>query len=561
MRAVIERWHVEQSPGAVVIFDGTGKVADANAAACALLRVSLHDLLGRRAPLAGLVTLESPAGPTSVDPVAAALASKQASRGFLAVIAGTTWVVCDAEPRLAAGGDVESVALGLMDVTHLVTSNSVGVGRTGEEIVAELSDALAEARLDSDAILATAVSRLSARRRGNWVAVLLGKDPSTAKVVARNRLEPALAQFAEAYTRSGAGGLPPTLGISQRVAQTGTPLRYERASLETLLSFSTEEERSFIATNPVPIPVEAVDVLVVPMRAHGAAVGTLGHYATRASDALTAGDDGWLQEVADRLGVALENAQLYEDAVTRLDRLGSLASVGLALRTSSDLRLTLKLVLDQAVSSLRVHAADLLLLDDSDNTLTVIERVGFLATAPESRMPMSEGLAGPPAQGRRIETVTALSTFSQFRRRTLFAREGFVAYGAVPLIARDKFVGVLEVFHRSPLAPDQEWLSFLDALGTEAAIAIDSAAAHQLLQRTQSSVSPRTPSASVERLSRLEMDILRLLVEGNTNSEIGERVHLSPSTVKFHVRQILQKTGATNRVDLTHIATREGWVV
>src|SRR5262249_40941636 len=126
--------------------------------------------------------------------------------------------------------------------------------------------------------------------------------------------------------------------------------------------------------------------------------------------------------------------------------------------------------------------------------------------------------------------------------------------------ARDKFVGVLEVFHRSPLTPDEEWLSFLDTLGTEAAIAIDNAAVHRLLQRAQGPLRQPSDSSAVQSLSRLEMDILRLLVEGYTNAEIGDRVHLSASTVKFHVRQILQKTGAANRVDLTHMATRDGWV-
>src|SRR5207245_1311016 len=82
---------------------------------------------------------------------------------------------------------------------------------------------------------------------------------------------------------------------------------------------------------------------------------------------------------------------------------------------------------------------------------------------------VAEGWPGRAINSRRIETVTALSAFSQFRRRSLFAREGFKAYGAVPLITRGKLLGALEVYHRSPLAPDQEWLSFLDALGSVAA--------------------------------------------------------------------------------------------
>jgi two-component system, NarL family, response regulator DesR len=51
-----------------------------------------------------------------------------------------------------------------------------------------------------------------------------------------------------------------------------------------------------------------------------------------------------------------------------------------------------------------------------------------------------------------------------------------------------------------------------------------------------------------------------VVVEGLTNGEIAAQLHLSASTVKFHLRKILDKTGAANRTDLTRRAIREGWV-
>ena len=61
-------------------------------------------------------------------------------------------------------------------------------------------------------------------------------------------------------------------------------------------------------------------------------------------------------------------------------------------------------------------------------------------------------------------------------------------------------------------------------------------------------------------LSRMESDIMRLAAEGLTNREIAARVHLSQNTVKFHVRQILQKAGASNRTELAHEAAKQGWL-
>ena len=169
---------------------------------------------------------------------------------------------------------------------------------------------------------------------------------------------------------------------------------------------------------------------------------------------------------------------------------------------------------------------------------------------------MDESLPGRAAAGRRIETVTGLSAFSQFRRRSLFAREGFKAYGAAPLIARGKLVGVLEVFNRSLLQPDQEWTGFLDALASEAAIAIDNSSMFTKLE-AGTALKVRSPGPT---LSPLEREILAYAVEGLSNKEIAAKVHLSQNTVKFHVHKILQRFDANNRTELARKATQEGWL-
>ena len=45
--------------------------------------------------------------------------------------------------------------------------------------------------------------------------------------------------------------------------------------------------------------------------------------------------------------------------------------------------------------------------------------------------------------------------------------------------------GVLEVYHRTPFEPDQEWLNFFESLAGQAAIAIDNAGLFEDLQRCQ----------------------------------------------------------------------------
>jgi DNA-binding NarL/FixJ family response regulator len=60
--------------------------------------------------------------------------------------------------------------------------------------------------------------------------------------------------------------------------------------------------------------------------------------------------------------------------------------------------------------------------------------------------------------------------------------------------------------------------------------------------------------------SDLDLEVLRLIVEGFTNREIAEQMHRSENTIKFHVRRILERTAASNRTELARRATQEGWL-
>ena len=51
-------------------------------------------------------------------------------------------------------------------------------------------------------------------------------------------------------------------------------------------------------------------------------------------------------------------------------------------------------------------------------------------------------------------------------------------------------------------------------------------------------------------LSLREIEVLNLIREGASNGEISVKLFISENTVKFHVRNILKKTGCSNRIEL-----------
>jgi NarL family two-component system response regulator LiaR len=62
-----------------------------------------------------------------------------------------------------------------------------------------------------------------------------------------------------------------------------------------------------------------------------------------------------------------------------------------------------------------------------------------------------------------------------------------------------------------------------------------------------------TPTVG-DDLTNRERDVLTLLADGLSNSEIAERLVLATATVKFHVRNIRAKLGATSRTQTVVVA-------
>jgi DNA-binding NarL/FixJ family response regulator len=65
--------------------------------------------------------------------------------------------------------------------------------------------------------------------------------------------------------------------------------------------------------------------------------------------------------------------------------------------------------------------------------------------------------------------------------------------------------------------------------------------------------SSRTPSPR-------ELDILILVADGKSNSEIGAQLGISDTTVESHLQRLRQRYGMATRTQLALLADREGWL-
>jgi len=171
-------------------------------------------------------------------------------------------------------------------------------------------------------------------------------------------------------------------------------------------------------------------------------------------------------------------------AQKRLEHLGILHTIDMMITSNQDLKMTMRIFLEQIVPQLMVDAAAVLLLNQHTQTLVYGSGIGFTTgRIRESKVRLGEGPAGVAAMERRMVQISDVEKSEiDFMRNELIAEEEFRSYSVVPLIAKGQVKGVLEIYNRDRLMQDQETVEFFQALAAEAAIAIDNATLFNELQ-------------------------------------------------------------------------------
>ncbi len=71
----------------------------------------------------------------------------------------------------------------------------------------------------------------------------------------------------------------------------------------------------------------------------------------------------------------------------------------------------------------------------------------------------------------------------------------------------------------------------------------------QIIEHALNELPPRVIDDSV-RLTKRERQVIALIADGSTNKEIAQKLHLSVSTIKSHIHNILEKLALHNRLQI-----------
>jgi len=280
--------------------------------------------------------------------------------------------------------------------------------------------------------------------------------------------------------------MPPGMGLGYWIVENNQPL---------IVGDVTQDERVSNRTKHMPPHAYAG----VPIRAKKKTLGVLS-VAKEGRHQFSADDVALLATIADQLGVALENARLYEAEQRRAEQFRVIGEVGKHITSILDLDQLLVQIATLVQGAFDFYHIAIGLIEDNE----VVYKVGagplwkeLGNKFPEDRFQVGkEGISGWVAATGEPLLVPDVSQDSRFVIAK-FGGDRIQSELAVPIKAKGKVIGVLDAQSNELNHFDQSDMMLLQLLADQAGIAIENA---QLYEQAEQ-------GAIMEERSRLARDL------------------------------------------------------
>jgi signal transduction histidine kinase len=178
--------------------------------------------------------------------------------------------------------------------------------------------------------------------------------------------------------------------------------------------------------------------------------------------------------------------ELESQVLRQHHELLALSRVSAALSGLWDLDAILRVALNSVLEIMNGNIGGILLFDEQKQTLSYRVHQGLSTRYVEGiHLRLGQGIAGRVAQMGKSLLLEDISADPRPANPDLISTEGLKAFISVPLRAKDKVLGVLNVASKMPRQFTENDMHLLNSIGDQVGVAIEEASLHERLRKTR----------------------------------------------------------------------------
>jgi phosphoserine phosphatase RsbU/P len=312
-----------------------------------------------------------------------------------------------------------------------------------------------------------------------------------------------------------------------------------------------------------PRYLSAVDAvrseLAVPLIARGRVIGVM-DIESRQPDYFTPAQQNILTLVASRIGTAIVNAQLYENAQKQAETLLMLNEIGREANSSLHVEEVLRRSAELAKRLIDYQIFSILLKDDVEGVFRHHVTVKFGQQVQEkATVPFYEGIIGAAASLRRPVVVPDVTVDPRYRMVNAETRSEL----AVPMIFKNRVVGVMDLESPQLNYFTSDHVQVLSILAAHLAVSIENARLYEQVARDEArmerdlNAARRIQGALLPRLpgSEFGLDIAaRVVSSRELSGDIYDFLRYGPQDLE---REVPRRSTARWRWALCGVSARK----
>ncbi|MBI3910412.1 MAG: GAF domain-containing protein [Armatimonadetes bacterium] len=180
--------------------------------------------------------------------------------------------------------------------------------------------------------------------------------------------------------------------------------------------------------------------------------------------------------IAAQAAASIEGARLQQSMRARETQISAISEVSKTITSNLYLEEILQLIVAMTAQTLNFRICSIMLLDEDKQELVI------KATQSKSRdyvtkpnLKVGESVAGRALQERQVLTIRDVKQTPEYRFPDIAEKEGLCSMICIPLLVRDKAIGVLNCYTGRPHVFTPEEIDLLVAVANQAGIAIENA--------------------------------------------------------------------------------------